>query len=375
MLYWIAPWLEAHAWGPFRLLGSHSVLLGTGAALGAFLVWLFLPRGWGILPTDRGKAAAADGGHASKGKPTGAGYLIAWILLPVILFFVPLTLWDFGVVACLYASMLFGYWDDKSTCPWGELRKGLLDAAVALFAAFCLCKGHSVTIWLPLTTHEFLIPVWAYVPCAAALLWLTTNATNCSDGVDELAGSLTLVSLAAMTAFLYVIVGHFGVAAYLKLPFAPLAPRWAILSAIAAGGLAGYLWYNAEPSNVLMGDAGSRMFGFLVGIMVLISGNPFLILMVSPVVLLNGGTGLVKLVLLRSFRCIGFDVRSKDKRVEKPGSKPVMPGLDLFHAVRFPLHDHCRRKLHWSSSQIVMRFVLMQSFLIPVFFILLVKIR
>ncbi|MCL1888776.1 MAG: phospho-N-acetylmuramoyl-pentapeptide-transferase, partial [Kiritimatiellaeota bacterium] len=204
-----------------------------------------------------------------------------------------------------------------------------------------------------------------------ALLWFTVNATNCSDGVDGLAGSLTLIALGSLAALLYGVVGYKPVAEYLLIPHSPDGARWAILLFTAAGGLAAYLWYNAEPSTMLMGDAGSRMLGLLVGIGVLASGNPLLVFVVSPVILANGGAGLFKLVLLRALKRLGLDTTPPDKgRAEDQHAL-----VRALHSVRFPLHDHCRRNLGWSNAQVLMRFMLIQAFLTPILFILFVKIR
>ncbi|HPO38885.1 MAG TPA: phospho-N-acetylmuramoyl-pentapeptide-transferase, partial [Kiritimatiellia bacterium] len=135
MLYWIAPYLT-ELWGPFRLFSSHMMLLAAGTLTGGLVIWSLLPRLWNRLPTDRGKRLAADGGQVSAGKPTGAGLLLALLLVPVIALFVPMGIWEFGTVVFLYLSMLFGYLDDSSSLPWGEFKKGALDLAVALGACF-----------------------------------------------------------------------------------------------------------------------------------------------------------------------------------------------------------------------------------------------
>ena len=373
MLYWVSSYLTS-LWGPFRLLSSHLMLLAAGTLAGGLIVWSFLPRLWNRLPTDRGKILAADGGMRSVGKPTGAGLLLALLILPVLALFVPMGRWEVGVVACLYVSMLFGYLDDRSSLPWGEFKKGLLDLVVALLAAFFIYKGQGSQVWLPFFKHSLEVQPALYVVCAAALLWFTMNATNCSDGVDGLAGSLTLLSLFALAGLLYGVVGYRPIASYLLIPHNPDGARWAILVATMAGALAGYLWHNAEPSRVLMGDAGSRLLGMLVGVAVLVAGNPFLIVVVSPVVLVNGGTGLFKLILLRAFRRIGFDVRPTHTLTHDAASRQS-PLVKALHSIRFPLHDHCRKNMHWSNAQVLMRFVLIQSFLTPLLFVILVKIR
>ena len=219
-----------------------------------------------------------------------------------------------------------------------------------------------------------MLPWWIYVPCAAAVLFIAMNATNCSDGVDGLAGSLSLISLAALAVFLYTVTGYRPMANYLLVTHNYLAVRWAILLMTVAGGFAGYLWWNAEPSQALMGDAGSRFLGLLVGTGVLVTENPFLLLAFAPVVLVNGGGGLVKLVLLRVLRKCGLEVRPPSM-LEPEEEKRKSAIVKLLQSVRFPLHDQCKKNLKWSNSQVLVRFVLMQAFLMPLLFVLLVKIR
>lgn len=365
----------SHVWGPFRLLSSHLVLMSAGTLLAGFLTWRALPAFWRLLPQDRGKGLAGDGGKAARGKPTGAGLIFALALLPVILLFVPLLgVWELGAALCLYGAMLFGFLDDRSRKPWGELRKGLLDLAVSAGAAYCLYRAHGSEIWLPLCKGSFTVPGFWYVAGASGLLWFSTNATNCSDGVDGLAGSLTLGALLSLVVLLYLVVGYYPVSRYLLIPGNPNGARWAVLAATVAGALAGYLWYNAEPSRVMMGDAGSRLLGMLIGMLVLVAGNPFLIFVAAPVLMVNGGTGLAKLVILRVFRWLGFDVRPPGLLTAEQARRQ-RGFIRALHSVRFPLHDHFRRKKGWSNAMVLMRFMLIQAFLTPILFVIIVKIR
>ena len=367
MLYLIAKYLTPY-WGPFRLLSSHALLLAGGTFSAALLSVLLLPRLWDKLPRDRGKVLCKDlDGLKSAGKPTGAGFYITLIALPVILVFAPLAFWDFMTVLSLYAAMLFGYLDDKAVVPWGELKKGLLDLAVSLAAAYFIFLGHHeggrMLVWLPFFTGPingaFLVPAWAYVPVAAFLLWFTMNATNCSDGVDGLAGSLTVIALVMLAVILYVVVGYRPVAHYFLIPVYAEAARWAIVVMIVSGAFGSYLWWNAEPSRILMGDAGSRFLGMLVAAASLMTGNPFIVLALAPIALVNGGGGLGKLVLLRLAKKTGFEI-GEDAAIRK---------------IRFPLHDHCKKNLHWSNAQVLMRFILLQLAVMPILLVLLLKIR
>ena len=390
MLYYLSQYLTQY-FGPFRLLQSHALLLAGGAFSAAFLSWLLLPRLWNRLPRDRGKAICKDlGGMKSAGKPTGAGYYVTLILLPALILFAPLKFWDMMVVVMLYVAMLFGYLDDKSAEPWGELKKGLLDAVVSIAIACFFFLGHAqhpaalvhlpefaltfgadtlqaaaacdsarMIVWLPFVKGLWFAPWWLYVPGTAFILWFTMNATNCSDGVDGLAGTLTVITLAMLAVILYVVVGYRPVAHYFLVPVYSESARWAIVVMTVAGGFGGYLWFNAEPSKILMGDAGSRFLGILVATASIMSGNPLLVLALSPVVLVNGGGGLGKLVLLRVAKKLGFDI-GEDNVIRK---------------VRFPLHDHCKKNLGWSNAQVLMRFVLLQLVVMPILLIILIKIR
>ena len=215
------------------------------------------------------------------------------------------------------------------------------------------------------------VPWWLYIPGAGFMLWFVMNATNCSDGVDGLAGTLTTITLMTLAGLLLVVIGVPRFASYFRI-FPPMqegaefvathvrvASTWAIGLMTVAGGVAGYLWWNAEPSKVLMVDAGSRFLGLLVGVGVLASGNPLLVFALAPVVLVNGGGGLAKLVLLRLAKKLHMDVGEEN----------------VLRRVRFPLHDHCKKNLKWSNAQVLMRFVMLQVFLMPLLLLLFIKVR
>ena len=367
MLYHLSSYLMQF-WGPFRMLQSHALLLAGGTFTAALACWLVLPRLWGRLPADHGKAILKDmDGMKSKGKPTGTGLVVSLVALPVIVLFAPLAFWDLMAVFALYLAMLFGYLDDRAAVPWGELKKGLLDLVVSVAIAFFIFRGHAehtsdglkMIAWLPFVKGIWLIPGWTYIPLSAFLLWFTMNATNCSDGVDGLAGALTTITLAMLAFTLYVVVGYRPVAHYFLIPVYAEAARWAIVVMVVAGAFAGYLWYNAEPSKILMGDAGSRFLGILVATASMMTGNPFFVLFLAPVVLVNGGGGLGKLVLLRVAKRLGFQI-GDDSVIRK---------------VRFPLHDHCKKNLGWSNAQVLMRFVILQLAVMPILLLILFKVR
>lgn len=368
MLYFLADYLEEF-WGPFRLFKSHIFLLACGTFTAAVSAYLALPRFWNLLPRDRGKVICSDlDGMRSAGKPTGTGLVVSLAILPAIILFAPLKIYDAAAFGCLYIAMLFGYLDDKAKNPWGELKKGILDAIVSVAIAVLVFIGHAEQVgssapvmitWLPFFKGLWFFEWYVYIPAAAFILWFTMNATNCSDGVDGLAGTLTVIALAMLAVVLYVVVGYRPVAHYFLIPVYAEAARWAIVVMVVSGGFLGYLWYNAEPSKILMGDAGSRFLGILSATASLMTGNPLIILALAPIVLVNGGGGLGKLVLLRLAKKLGFDIGEGN----------------IIRKIRFPLHDHCKKNLKWSNAQVLMRFVLLQLLVMPVLLLLILKVR
>lgn len=349
MLYSLGE-LLADVFGPFRLLTSYIFLTGLGAALGALLTWWMLPRLWHLLPRDRGRDFAVDA-EKSIGKPVSAGILFIPIFVLISFLVVPLDGMFIGILLCVLAAMVVGFLDDRAIGGWSEYRLGAIDLALALLASIIICQLEPFTIWLPLYKEPIEISPMLFILGATPLIWVSINATNCTDGVDGLSASLTGMAILFLGGILYVIVGHADISAYLLVPHYEQGADWAIMAFVMVGCLAGYLWHNSYPSAVLMGDAGSRPIGLLLGILVLACGNPFLILVVAFVVLVNGATGMIKVALLRFFN------------------------IGIFGQIRYPLHDHVRHNMGWSNTQVLVRFMLLQAVGTPLLLVLLLKVR
>ncbi len=349
MLFFIGQYLEDIS-GPFRLLTSYFFLAGLGTAGGAVLTWWLLPRYWHLLPTDKGRQYAVDA-HKSIGKPVSAGILFIPVFIVVSALVIPFD-WRFlETLVCVALAMLVGFLDDHSPSGWSEYRLGAIDLVIAIAASMIICQMQPYTIWLPLLKDPLVMTPYLFVPLASLLIWVSINATNCTDGVDGLSASLSSMSILFLGAVLYGIVGHVDISHYLLVPHYPLGADWGIMAFVLVGVLAGYLWHNSYPSAVLMGDSGSRPIGLLLGMFVLATGNPFLILVVAFVILVNGATGMVKVALLR-FLNIG-----------------------IFGKIRYPLHDHMRHNLGWSNTQVLIRFMLLQAVGTPILMVLLLKVR
>ena len=105
---------------------------------------------------------------------------------------------------------------------------------------------------------------------------------NCTDGVDGLSASLAVVSM-----------GTFA------LLYADQLASYVTATAVFVGALLAYLWVNAKPSTVLMGDAGSRAMGFFLALLALKSAHPFAFLLAAAVFIVDGSLGIVKISLKR----------------------------------------------------------------------------
>lgn len=349
MIYWLGDFL-AQYYGPFRLLTSYLVLSGLSVLSCFILSFYLLPRLMNRLPRDRGRNHAVQSAVAA-GKPTGAGIIFICLFIGVELLFLPWSIEVLGVLLLTFGAMLSGWLDDKSVTSWGEYKKGLIDLILAVATAFLLSGMKDVQIWLPFTSQMFFVPLWLFVPLATILLWASINSTNCSDGVDGLSGTLTAFAFTSLGALLYFILGHKEISQHLLLPHYADGVIYGMMAFSMVGCILGYLWYNANPSILLMGDAGSRALGFLLGVFVIKSGNPFCILIVSAVLMVNGGTGLVKVAIMRFFK------------------------VAFLKNVRFPLHDHVRHNKGWSNTQVLVRFALVQVMITLTVLIFLIKVR
>ncbi len=350
MLYWLGAILE-DSWGPFRLLTSHFFLGGIGFVVCGLFSLFLLPRlAFKYCPRDRGRAHAVES-NAAQGKPTGTGIVFVPIFLAVQLFVLPLNFEIFGILALTLVACIFGFLDDKANDAWGEYIKGGIDLVIGVVAAILLSNLNPVEIWFPLTKYSMTLDPIFYIPLAVVWIWTSINATNCSDGVDGLSGTLSGIAFLSLGALLYFVVGNAAMAKYLLVPNYADGAAYGILAISMVGTLAGYLWHNAHPSILMMGDAGSRAIGFLLGVLVLKCGNPFLSVIVAGVLMINGGTGLVKVALLRFFK------------------------ISIFKSIRFPIHDHVRKNMNWSTPQVLVRFSLVQMTLTMVLMVLVLKLR
>lgn len=302
--------------------------------IASFGLTVFLTAKFGDrLPRDAGREFAHDG-KLSAGKPRGAGLIFVLVFVASALIFAPLNREMMIYLLLVCAEMMTGYLDDAAEHPWGELRKGLLDLVVAVILAVTYLSFNSNTIQIATLKMSVTIPPVLFGILIIILVWGAINVTNCADGVDGLSGTLAIITLSSF----YIIDHLIGT-----------GDEFNLLIVMFILCILGYLWYNATPSHVLMGDAGSRAMGIFISIAALKSESPILYIPIAIVLILDGGLGLVKVSLIRLFH------------------------IHILTKVRTPLHDHVRKNMGWSNTQTVFRYAIIQILVAMVVVILIVS--
>lgn len=303
---------------------SYDSLLALSGILFAFAVTVTATgKLQGYLPKDEGREYAVEG-KLSAGKPRGAGIIFVLTFAVTAFLFASMNAEHVIYLILMVICMMTGFLDDASKTSWGEFKKGFLDLCVAALVAATFLRFNTNVIQLALFHMEITIPPVLFAILAVILVWVSVNVTNCSDGVDGLSGTLTIITV--MT--IYIVDKLLGKSEEFSLQI--------LLFAVC---ILGYLWYNAAPSKLMMGDAGSRAMGLFISIAILKTGSPLLYIPIALVLILDGGLGLIKRSLILFFK------------------------IHILTHVRTPLHDHVRKIWNWSNTQTVFRFAIIQIIL------------
>lgn len=301
-----------------------QAVLALGGILFVFVMTILLTaKLYNFLPKDGGRDYAHDG-KLSAGKPRGAGIIFVLVFVAGALVFVPLSAERIIYLILLVICMMTGYLDDAAEKSWGEYKKGFLDLCVAAMVAFTFLKYNGPTMELALFDLQLTLPSWLFALLTVILVWTSVNVTNCADGVDGLSGTLTIITL--LTIYVLDLIRN-------------VDGDYAFTILLFSTCILGYLWFNATPSKLMMGDAGSRAMGLFIAIMILKTGAPVLYVPVALVLILDGGLGLIKVSLIRFLK------------------------IHILKSIRTPLHDHVRKIWNWSNTQTVYRFAIIQIML------------
>ncbi|MFC1490993.1 phospho-N-acetylmuramoyl-pentapeptide-transferase [Nitrospinota bacterium] len=279
--------------------------------------------------------------HFSKeGTPTMGGLLILFSVIVSVLLWNDLTnrfIWL--VLFVLVGYGVLGFADDflkvvlKNKKGITPLRKFALQSALGLVAGYALYSGFVETSFRSVVMFPFFknlqpdLGIW-YVPYAAIVIVATSNAVNLTDGLDGLAIGPFMVAAGAYLVFSYV-AGHAGIAKYLLV----LPVRGGGELAIACGALfgagLGFLWFNAYPAQIFMGDVGALPLGAALAAIALSIKQEILLFLVGGLFVLEALSVIVQVV---SFK---------------------MTGQRVFRMA--PLHHHFEEK-GWSEPKVTVRF-------------------
>ncbi len=284
--------------------------------------------------------------HMGKsGTPTMGGILIVFAIASATLLWVDLSsiyMWLGMFILITYA--ILGFIDDYLKTVKGNMLG--LPGRVRLLIEFIAAAGVAyVLVHMPGFDSIITIPFFKninldlgglYIPFAMIVIVGCANAVNLTDGLDGLAIGPCTIAAATYLVFAYV-TGNIKAASYLQIPFISGVGEMSIfLGAIVGAGM-GFLWYNAYPAQVFMGDVGSLSLGGILGTAALITKHEILLLVVGGIFFME-----VVSVILQ----VGFFKYTKGRRIFKMA----------------PIHHHFELK-GWPEPKIIVRFWIISIFL------------
>ncbi|WP_029552208.1 phospho-N-acetylmuramoyl-pentapeptide-transferase [Thermocrinis jamiesonii] len=217
-------------------------------------------------------------GHVTKRLVPTMGGLV--IILSVLLSSFLLMRWDlnyFWIISfCIVGFGLIGLWDDYTKL---RNKKGISAKAKFLaqffFATITALAIYYFTdvgtkIYFPLFKNLQIDLGLFYIPFAVLVIVATSNAVNLTDGLDGLAVGPVMTTAASLGIIAYA-VGHLSIAKYLNIPYVPYAGDLTVLCFAIIGACLGFLWFNAYPAQMFMGDVGSLSLGAALAVIALIA--------------------------------------------------------------------------------------------------------
>jgi len=342
MLTWLAdvPALP-NAFHVFRYLTFRAM---GAAGTGLFLVFFFGPAIISALRLKQGKGQPIrlDGpaSHilAKKGTPTMGGLMILFGLVVSSLLWASLEspyVWIVLFVTAGFAAI--GFYDDylKVTkqshlgfSARARLSAEYVIAALACFALMRVGGAGASSLAVPFVNGYIFDFGWGFLIFGPFVIIAFGNAVNLTDGLDGLAIVPAMVAAGTLGVISY-LAGSAVYAHYLLINHVPMAGDLLVVCAALIGAGAGFLWFNAPPAQIFMGDTGSLALGGLIGVTAVAIKHEIVLAVVGGLFVMEAASVVVQVA---SFRLTG-------RRIFKMA----------------PIHHHFEQ-LGWSESQIVMRF-------------------
>ncbi len=278
--------------------------------------------------------------HLTKqGTPTMGGLLIIVALVSSVVLWSDLT--NKYVWVVLFATVVFGgigFWDDylkvvkkQSKGLSAKQKFGLQILAslvVGMFLYYNPGDPNNTQLSVPFMKRFLLDLGWFYVPFVAVVIVGSSNAVNLTDGLDGLAIGLVGIASTANAVIVY-LGGNRIIAEYLKILYIPGSGELAIFCGALLGASLGFLWYNAHPAAVFMGDVGSLSLGGALGTIAVVTKHELILVVV-------GGIFVAETI------SVALQVASYK-----------LTGKRIFKMA--PLHHHFEQ-IGWPESKVIVRF-------------------
>ena len=349
----------------FFNLFNYISFRAAGAMVTALLItFIFGPAIIRTLQARKvGQVIRADGpaSHQTKrGTPTMGGVIIIAATVISTLLWAPLD--NRFIIVALIAMLwtgTIGFIDDYLKVVEGRSRGLVAKWKLIAQVSFGVTLGVMLIIWpvvavttMPVsaTTIPFFKYVvvrfapWLYVVFVTGVVTGFSNAVNLTDGLDGLATGLSTIGAGAFAVFAY-LLGRVDMTTYLNLFYLPGAGELTVFCAALMGGCLGFLWFNAHPAKVFMGDTGSLAIGGSFGTVAILLKAEFLLVIIGGVFVAEAVSVMVQTGVFKWFK------RTRGREY-----------ADSHRVFRMaPLHHHFE-KLGWAESTVVVRFWILGIF-------------
>jgi len=284
--------------------------------------------------------------HINKvGTPTMGGCFILPVIIASTVFWAePNNVYVWLVMFVIICFGLIGFVDDylknvrKSSRGLSIRSKFALQVLVALAVAIVLHLYPGFDSRLNVPFFKTITPElgWAYVPLTVFIIVGASNAVNLTDGLDGLAIGPIIVAFSSYLVFAY-LAGNVKTAAYLQIPYVAGSGELTVLCGAVLGASLGFLWYNAYPAELFMGDVGSLPLGAVLGTVAVITKQELVLILVGGIFVFETISVILQVAYFK-----------------------ITGGQRIFRMA--PIHHHFELK-GWPESKVTIRFWIIATIL------------